>query len=371
MALAPSPAVRGAALSAGAIVALAAAEGGFAPSTWRVASVGFAALGCLLVLWTPYRHRAATAALAAVPLALLAALSAGSATWSVDPAASLLDAQRTLLYLIALASFVLAGEGLVAGVVVGAGMVGAWALVERVLTGTTVDPYEGRLLTGPIGYANGLGALMATGAVLCVVLALRERRAMLIAPLAVFLPALALTESRASEAALFVGVTVGALVVAGRRRAAGALAAGAVVLVAWLLVLTPAGAGERAKYWSAARGTIAEHPLGGTGAGTYGIVHVRAPHVQDAHSLFLQAFSELGIGGVALTIAVFAIPAALAIRRGFAAPAAGIVVLGIHTGVDWDWQLPAVTIAALALAAAAPMRTGHTFGMDIREERTA
>ena len=32
-------------------------------------------------------------------------------------------------------------------------------------------------------------------------------------------------------------------------------------------------------------------------------------------------------------------------------PAAGLTVFALHAGVDWDWQLPVVTIAALALAA--------------------
>jgi hypothetical protein len=54
-----------------------------------------------------------------------------------------------------------------------------------------------------------------------------------------------------------------------------------------------------------------------------------------------------------LIVSFVAFPLALAIRRGFAAPAAGLAVFALHAGVDWDWQLPAVTLAALALAAAA------------------
>jgi O-antigen ligase len=342
--------MRGGALSAGAIVGLAAADGGFFASSWRVGTVVLGALACLLALWTPLRRTSATAALIA-PIAALAALSAASALWSVDAAASLLDVQRTLLYVVALASFVLAGEGLVGGVCLGVGVVGGWALVERAIAGTTFDRYEGRLLTGPIGYANGLGALMAVGAVLCLVSALQRRRAALIAPLAIFIPALVMTESRASVAALLAGIIVGVLVVQGRRATAGLAALGAAALLGYVLLFTPAGFGDRAAYWSAARATIAEHPLSGTGAGTYGLVHQQAPHVRDAHSLFLQAFSELGVAGLLLAIAIFTIPIALSIRHELAGPAAGLVVLALHTGVDWDWQLPAVTLAALALAA--------------------
>ena len=153
-ALAPSPALRGAALSAGAIIALASAEGGVFPSSWRVGAVALGALACVHALWAPVRRTPTTIPLFA-PLVALGLLSVASAAWSASPSASLLDAQRTLLYVAALASFALAGEGLVAGVAVGAGTIGVWALATRLVDGTTIDRYEGRLLTGPIGYANG------------------------------------------------------------------------------------------------------------------------------------------------------------------------------------------------------------------------
>ena len=52
-----------------------------------------------------------------------------------------------------------------------------------------------------------------------------------------------------------------------------------------------------------------------------------------------------------MTVALLAFPLAVALRKGLIAPAAGLVVFAFHAGVDWDWQLPAVTLAALALAA--------------------
>lgn len=351
-ALAPSPPIRGAALSAGAVVALAAAQGGFFPSSWRVGAVVLGGLACVLTLWAPVRRTSTTTILFA-PLVAFGALSVASAAWSADPSASLLDAQRTLLYVTALASFVLASEGLAAGVVVGAACVGGWALATRLVDGTTVDPYEGRLLTGPIGYANGLGALMAIGIAVSVGLALRARRPLYAAPLLVFVPALALTGSRGADLAVVAGCAVAAALSVRRRLLAGVAAGGAAVLLAGLLVFTPAAAGERASYWAAARATAAAHPLGGSGAGTYGIVHQQAPYALDAHSLYLQVLSELGVPGLLLLLAFVAFPLVLAIRRNLAAPAAGLAVFALHAGVDWDWQLPAVTVAALALMAAA------------------
>jgi len=80
-------------------------------------------------------------------------------------------------------------------------------------------------------------------------------------------------------------------------------------------------------------------------------VHRHAPYARDAHSLYLQAFSEVGVVGALLVVALLAFPLAVAIRRGLIVPAAGLTVFVLHAGVDWDWQLPAVTLAALALAA--------------------
>ena len=350
--LAPSPALRGAAVSAAAIVCLASAQGGFFPSSWRVGAVALGALACVHALWAPVRRTTTTIPLFA-PLVAFGVLSAASAAWSASPSASLLDAQRTLLYVAALASFALAGEGLVAGVAVGAGTVGVWALATRLAGGTTVDPYEGRLLTGPIGYANGLGALAAVGIAVCVTVALRRRDLRCALPLAVLVPTLVLTNSRGAEAAVVIGCVVGAVVVVRRPLLAGAVLGVSAALLTTLDAWAPAALGDRSAYWSAARDTALAHPLAGSGAGTYGLVHVAWPHARDAHSLYLQALSELGVPGLLLIVLFVAFPLVLAVRRGLAAPAAGLAVFALHAGIDWDWQLPAVTVAALALAAAA------------------
>jgi O-antigen ligase len=76
------------------------------------------------------------------------------------------------------------------------------------------------------------------------------------------------------------------------------------------------------------------------------------------HSLELEMAAELGIVGL-ITFGVMVGGVALAARRAFrchpllaAGSCAAIVVWFLHASIDWDWQLPAVTLPALVLAGA-------------------
>jgi hypothetical protein len=96
----------------------------------------------------------------------------------------------------------------------------------------------------------------------------------------------------------------------------------------------------------------------GTGAGTFEtwwLEHrARAQQIRDAHSLYLEVLGELGIVGLLLLVAALAVPLAAGVGRraeplvpvALAAYAAWLV----HAGVDWDWEIPAVTLSALACA---------------------
>ena len=72
----------------------------------------------------------------------------------------------------------------------------------------------------------------------------------------------------------------------------------------------------------------------------------------------LQTLAELGLVGLALLV-VFLGGVALAARarhtrvppRSPAGPIAGFVAMVAHAPLDWDWQMPAVTLVALVLAA--------------------
>src|SRR5207244_12470389 len=78
--------------------------------------------------------------------------------------------------------------------------------------------------------------------------------------------------------------------------------------------------------------------------------------VLDAHNLYLVTLAELGPVGLGLLAALLALPAAAAVlarKQLLTAPAfAGYVAYLVHAAQDWDWELPAVTLAALGCAAA-------------------
>jgi hypothetical protein len=72
--------------------------------------------------------------------------------------------------------------------------------------------------------------------------------------------------------------------------------------------------------------------------------------------LYLESLSELGVLGLALVVGVLLVPlaAALRARRHALLPTAlaGYAVFLVHAGVDWDWEMPVVTLAGLFCAAA-------------------
>jgi hypothetical protein len=112
----------------------------------------------------------------------------------------------------------------------------------------------------------------------------------------------------------------------------------------------------RADLWRLAWNQWQVHPLVGSGAGTYEryfLLHQPADvgFVHDAHGLYVETLAELGPVGLALLLVVLVTPLAglrVARRHPLAATAAGAYVAYlVHTGVDWDWELPAVTLAGL------------------------
>jgi tetratricopeptide (TPR) repeat protein len=70
---------------------------------------------------------------------------------------------------------------------------------------------------------------------------------------------------------------------------------------------------------------------------------------------YLETLSEVGPIGLALLAALLVLPAVAAViarRQLLATPAfAGYVAYLVHAAQDWDWELPAVTLAALCCAA--------------------
>lgn len=125
--------------------------------------------------------------------------------------------------------------------------------------------------------------------------------------------------------------------------------------------LTSVGNNGRIPQWEVALDSFGEAPLLGKGAGTYQLQWAQhRPYrftVIDAHSLYVEVLGELGVVGFLLIAgAVVAIFVGLARRcRGedrhvYAAVIAMGAVWAVHAGVDWDWEMPAVTAWFFALA---------------------
>ena len=120
----------------------------------------------------------------------------------------------------------------------------------------------------------------------------------------------------------------------------------------------------RFDHWKVAIDAFESRPLVGTGAGTYELEWARErPYdftVIHAHSLYAQVLGELGVVGLALLLTALAALAVGLIRRLrgpdralVAAVAAPMAMWLVHAGIDWDWEIPAVTLWLFALCGAA------------------
>lgn len=149
--------------------------------------------------------------------------------------------------------------------------------------------------------------------------------------------------------------------------------------------LLAVGNNGRIAHWDVALLAYRAHPLRGDGAGTYALRWDRdrpqSFQVEDAHSLYLEVLGELGLIGLGLLcLALAMILGGFAWRArgpdrmvGAALLAAG-VTWALHAGVDWQWEMPAVTawlFAAGGLALAAPIRSPSHEQIEPGEEQPA
>ena len=123
---------------------------------------------------------------------------------------------------------------------------------------------------------------------------------------------------------------------------------------------------NRYDYWETAWDGFADAPLAGQGAHAFAVLWLEQrpinEPVQDAHSLYFETAAELGVVGVALLLLFLggSAASAFAARRGRPDGreltagwiAAGAVWIA-HASIDWDWEMPAVTLVFLLLAGAA------------------
>ena len=116
----------------------------------------------------------------------------------------------------------------------------------------------------------------------------------------------------------------------------------------------------RTVLWRSAWNEFSAHPVAGGGAGSFQrwwFAHRTSGYlVEDAHNLYAQTLGELGAVGAVLLALFLGLPL-VAARRARAHPLAA-TALGaylaflVHCIVDWDWQMPAVTLLALFAGAA-------------------
>lgn len=354
------------------IASIGVADGGLFPRAWRLGTLALVSIAGAALLARRRVGLGRTEWFVVGALVAYVGWTAASGAWSGDVSAGFLNAERSLVYPAAVLAALLVTDRfsavhLLVGVLAGATAVCGYGLGIYLFTSPPLDPIEGTLLFQPLGYANAVGILATVGILLALGLALAARRRLLrvlaLAPLVVLAPTLYFTSSRGAGLALVVGL-VCLPMFAGRlslRRSAvlGAGALGAVALAAVASGTQIVSGQYRIQYWQVAWWDYRDHPWLGSGAGTYGGYWLRHRpvdvFVRTAHTLYLQALAELGPVGLALIlIAILAPFVVLFRRRDPVAGAAGAayVAFVLHAGVDWDWELPAVTLAGVFCAAA-------------------
>jgi O-antigen ligase len=120
---------------------------------------------------------------------------------------------------------------------------------------------------------------------------------------------------------------------------------------------------NRYRYWEVAFESWADRPLIGLGSGGFRVAWLkerdRVDQSADAHSLYIETAAELGLVGLGLLVLVLGGVAwgLVRLHRLDAAAATGLAAAmaawAIHAGLDWDWEMPGLTLMALLLGAAA------------------
>jgi len=121
----------------------------------------------------------------------------------------------------------------------------------------------------------------------------------------------------------------------------------------------------RLAFWRAALQIFRDYPWLGTGAGTFAAVHASYQrdarfYARDAHNIYVQTLSELGLAGAVALGAVLAALVMTAARAMRAARASGddvlvaecstaLVAFFAHSAVEQNWSFPADPAAAFLL----------------------
>jgi hypothetical protein len=126
----------------------------------------------------------------------------------------------------------------------------------------------------------------------------------------------------------------------------------------------------RIDQWRVALDASAAERWRGMGAGMFAVKWTQsrpiASPAAETHSLYVETFAELGIpGAVSLTLLLLGLFVAPVLQhpRARAVSAAALAcgaMWAIHAAVEWDWELPVVTLPALALLSLATLPARQT-----------
>jgi hypothetical protein len=253
-----------------------------------------------------------------------------------------------LLFLIALAPQgrpqVRAAVGVVGASILAAVVASRLPTVQSIDPGEHGDSTEGLIMFGTLVVLGLAAAFVVT------------RRPAARPPLAASLPVSRATAVLTTAGVLIVAGTLAAAVFEGKPEGSSPVRGA-----------DPARLGSidtnRYRYWEVAISSWADKPIAGLGSGGFQVEWLqqrdRVDKSGDAHSLYLETLAELGVIGFVFLMIFLGGTAAAVVRLHRRAPGAatalagGLAAWAVHAGLDWDWEMPAVTLPALILGAAA------------------
>jgi len=227
-----------------AVLVLAANDGGYFPPEWGWSTVALAWVGVIALI---VGRGVALVREDRIMLGILAGITiwtALSGLWAAAVQAPVLEVERTLVYLVLLATLLITARSGGAALMLGAGtvagvLISGFALLTRLrpdLFRLYDDPVAHGRLYQPIGYWNALGIFAAMTAALCLGAAMRSRtpwvRMSAAAALPVVVSTLFFTFSRGSMMTLVIGVGVSLALDRDRLRALAI----ALVLLPWVVL---------------------------------------------------------------------------------------------------------------------------------------